>query len=220
MHVHQNVWRKNGSNLFGDGAGGPRAAGQQYVAGLLEHGLAHAVWLPKTERLPPAARLLLLPCGRVPGWDNWTLAVRAITGTDVATRIEQRDAATDCNTYLTTAGQFAAGLTGLRAGKGPPAPVTGDAYARADLPRPPRFFPEAYDGLASPALARNPSARAPSPPTWTCSPPRPPSSPSPAATGNATATRTPLSSPGTRRFGSPHDRAAILAAPTARGLPA
>lgn len=69
--------------------------------------------------------------------------------------MEQRDAAADCNIYLTMASQFAAGLAGLRAGKEPPEPTTGNAYARTDVPPLPRFFPEAYDALTGSALARD-----------------------------------------------------------------
>ena len=154
MHVHQSAWR-DGSNIFADGAGGLSTAGRHYTAGLLEHmpelGLFGSATPNAYHR---RADYSFAPTVAAWGWDNRSLAVRTVTGAESATRLEQRDASADCNIYLTMAGQFAAGLAGLRAGKEPPEPTTGNAYARKDLP-PLRFFPEACDALATSALARD-----------------------------------------------------------------
>ena len=67
MHVHQSVWR-DGSNLFGDGAGGLSAARRQYVAGLLEQMGALALFgSPTPNAYHRRGRLLLLPHGRLLG---------------------------------------------------------------------------------------------------------------------------------------------------------
>jgi len=162
MHVHQSVWRApagpaetgGGANLF-HSAGGLSNDGNAYVAGLVRH-LRELVLLGSAT--PNAyhrrADYSFAPTRICWGADNRTLAVRAITGSEGATRVEQRDAAADCNIYLAMAGQFAAGLTGLAARWTPPDPVTGNAYARTDLPLLPESFPEALDLLASSDLAR------------------------------------------------------------------
>ena len=155
MPVHQSA-RQDGRNIFADDTGGLSAAERHYVAGLLEH-MAGLALLGSATPNPYHRRAgySFAPTAACWGWDNRTLAVRAITGTEPATRVEQRDAAADCNIYLTMAGQFAAGLAGLRAGKEPPEPTTGNAYARTDLPPLPRYFPQAHDKLAGSALARD-----------------------------------------------------------------
>ena len=162
MHVHQSVWRApagpaetgGGANLF-HSAGGLSNDGNAYIAGLVRH-LRELVLLGSAT--PNAyhrrADYSFAPTRICWGADNRTLAVRAITGSEGATRVEQRDAAADCNIYLAMAGQFAAGLTGLAARWTPPDPVTGNAYARTDLPLLPESFPEALDLLASSDLAR------------------------------------------------------------------
>ncbi len=155
MHVHQSAWR-DGRNIFADGTGGLSTTGRFYVAGLLQHMAELALFGSGTPNAyHRRAGYSFAPTAACWGWDNRTLAVRAITGTESATRVEQRDAAADCNIYLTMASQFAAGLAGLRAGKEPPEPTTGNAYARTDVPPLPRFFPEAYDALTGSALARD-----------------------------------------------------------------
>jgi glutamine synthetase len=161
MHVHQSVWRvpaasaeTAGANLF-HSAAGLSDEGNAYIAGLVRY-MRELVLLGSAT--PNAyhrrADYSFAPTRICWGADNRTLAVRAITGSEGSTRVEQRDAAADCNIYLAMAGQFAAGLTGLAAGWTPPDPVTGNAYTRTDLPLLSESFPEALDLLASSDLAR------------------------------------------------------------------
>lgn len=163
MHVHQSVWRVPaasaetggaGANLF-HSADGLSDEGNAYIAGLVRY-MRELVLLGSAT--PNAyhrrADYSFAPTRICWGADNRTLAVRAITGSEGSTRVEQRDAAADCNIYLAMAGQFAAGLTGLAARWTPPDPVTGNAYIRTDLPLLPESFPEALDLLASSDLAR------------------------------------------------------------------
>jgi glutamine synthetase len=163
MHLHQSVWRRPGgpadpsggrANLF-HAAGQLSPEGHAYVAGLIRY-MRELVLLGSAT--PNAyhrrADYSFAPTRICWGADNRTLAVRVIAGSEGSTRVEQRDAAADCNVYLAMAGQFAAGLAGLAAGWSPPDPVTGNAYTRADLPLLPESFPEAVDLLASSDLAR------------------------------------------------------------------
>ena len=162
MHVHQSVWQSRAVAAAGDAranlfytAGGLSEAGHSYVAGLVRY-MRELVLLGSAT--PNAyhrrADYSFAPTRICWGADNRTLAVRAITGSAGSTRVEQRDAAADCNIYLAMAGQFAAGLAGLAGRWSPPDAVTGNAYTRADLPLLPESFPEALDLLASSELAR------------------------------------------------------------------
>lgn len=162
MHVHQSVWRVPGPSAKAGGAGANlfytagefSSEGHAYVAGLVRY-MRELVLLGSAT--PNAyhrrADYSFAPTRICWGADNRTLAVRVITGSEGASRVEQRDAAADCNIYLAMAGQFAAGLAGLGAGWSPPDPVTGNAYTRTDLPLLPESFPEAVDLLASSDLA-------------------------------------------------------------------
>lgn len=143
MHVHQSLWRGGRNVFFEDG--GLSEVARSYVAGLLDH-------LPELTlfgSLTPNAYHRRADFSFAPtvvcwGADNRTVAVRTVVGDEAGTRIETRDAAADANVYLALAGQFAAGMAGIRAGKEPPPPVEGDAYVRRDLPALPRTFEEAY----------------------------------------------------------------------------
>jgi glutamine synthetase len=146
MHVHQSVWAGARNVFFEDGC--LSARGRAYIAGLLDHMAEFALFGSLTPNAyHRRADFSFAPTVVCWGGDNRTVAVRAIEADEGATRIEQRDAAADCNVYLTFAGQFAAGLEGMRRMQEPPPAVEGDAYARHDLPMLPRSFREAYDLL-------------------------------------------------------------------------
>ena len=142
MHVHQSLWRE-GRNVMHE-AGALSELGRSYVAGLLAHMRGLALLGSHTPNAyHRRADYSFAPTIVCWGADNRTLAVRAITGSASATRVEQRDAAADCNVYLAFAGQFAAGHRGVTSTSVPPEPVTGNAYERRDLPPLPLTFPEA-----------------------------------------------------------------------------
>jgi glutamine synthetase len=130
-HVHLSCWQGD-LNAFGSDDGRMETA----IAGILDH--------------LPAASLLLNPTINsykrlVPGWfapinvswgdENRSCAVRAIRGPSPdRCRIECRRPGADANPYLAIAALVASAATGMRRDADPPAPVQGDAYARADLP--------------------------------------------------------------------------------------
>jgi glutamine synthetase len=152
LHVHQSLWR-DGTNAFyeEDGLSGVARA---YLAGLLDRMPELALFgSPTPNGYHRRADFSFSPTTVCWGGDNRTVAVRAVTGQEAATRIEQRDACADCNVYLAFAGQFLAGLDGIQRRLEPPDPVEGNAY-EAEAPRLPRTFLEAYELLDRSAGAR------------------------------------------------------------------
>jgi glutamine synthetase len=136
-HIHMSCWSGD-SNAFAPSdpsADLPQVLGAS-IAGILDH--------------LPAASLLLNPTVNsykrlVPGWfapinvswglENRSAAVRAIRSPrPELCRLECRRPGADANPYLALAAVVAAASDGIRRSAVPPAPVEGDAYARADLP--------------------------------------------------------------------------------------
>ncbi|MFM9272328.1 glutamine synthetase family protein [Pseudarthrobacter sp. NKDBFgelt] len=153
MHIHQSLWRY-GQNLFANGAG-LSDVGHHYVAGLLGY-MSEFTLLgsPTVNAYHRRSDGSFAPTVISWGSDNRTLAVRCVVGnSDSATRVEQRDAAADCNIHIALAGQIAAGLEGIRRQGTPPKPITGNAYAQ-NLERLPRTFLEAYEALQQSSYAR------------------------------------------------------------------
>lgn len=154
MHVHQSLWRA-GRNAFAEPDGSLSGMARSYLAGLLDR-MVDLTLLGSPTANAYHRRVSGSFAPTVVGWggDNRTLAVRAITSNPAATRLEQRDASADCNIYLALAGQVAAGMDGVGTGRIPPPPVTGNSYARTDLPRLPSSIVEAHDRFAASAFAR------------------------------------------------------------------
>ena len=65
------------------------------------------------------------------GFDNRTVALRAIPASGAAARIENRIAGADANPYLVIAASLAAGLYGVAEGLTPPPPIVGNGYEQA-----------------------------------------------------------------------------------------
>ncbi|CAH0999194.1 Glutamate--isopropylamine ligase [Neolewinella maritima] len=115
-HLHQSVWGDDNVNLFHEPAGryGMSVQGEQYLAGQLQ--------------LLPALMPLFAPFVNsykryVPGswaavranWgiDNRTVALRYVSGTPSAARLELRVPGADANPYLVMAAALTAGLYGI-----------------------------------------------------------------------------------------------------------
>jgi glutamine synthetase len=154
MHLHQSLWRE-GRNAFSEDAGLSSIA-TRYAAGLLSRIQEYSLFgSPTPNAYHRRSDYTFAPTRASWGADNRTLAVRAVADHPNSTRLEQRDAAADCNIYLALAGQISAGLEGVSQGLEPPAQVVGDSYSREDLPTLPRTFLEAYDQLATSAAAKS-----------------------------------------------------------------
>jgi glutamine synthetase len=158
-HIHMSCWNE-GRNAFagpGVGPGSVPAAMQSVIAGVLEH--------------LPGASLLLNPTINsykrlVPGWfapvnvswglENRSSAVRAIRSQrSEVCRIECRRPGADANPYLALAALAVSAADGLRRNAQPPAPVQGDAYARADLPMLPGSLEAAVRAFESDDILRD-----------------------------------------------------------------
>jgi len=153
MHVHQSLWRGDDNVLHGGHELSP--AGRHYVAGLLRRMREFTLFgSPSPNAYHRRSDYTFSPTVLCWGFDNRTLAVRAIVGTPGSTRFEQRDASAEANPYLVFAGQLSAGMEGVSDGIEPPEPLTGDAYSRGDLERLPTSFGEAYRLLEESDAAR------------------------------------------------------------------
>lgn len=155
MHFHQSLWDGE-RNLFWAGEEGRLSPpGEAYLAGLMEA-------MPEMTMLgSPSQRAYLrrddysfCPTSACWGGDNRTVAARVIAEHEPVTRVEQRDASSDANPYLALAAQVAAGLDGMDAGLSAPPMVTGNAYARDDLPPLPSSLAEALGLFAASDRAR------------------------------------------------------------------
>lgn len=132
FHTHYSLW-KNGKNAFAD-KGKLNDVGLSFLAGLqsrmAEMSIAGST-TPNAYRRRRAGTFC--PINTSWGYDNRTVALRIIDGTDNAVRIEKRDGAADCNPYYLLACDLAAGLDGVEAGMKPKGPATlGDAYKLTD----------------------------------------------------------------------------------------
>lgn len=157
-HLHQALTRPEAeATAFapsaGSGAAGApgygvlSATGGHYVAGLLAHARAAAVFTTPTvngyKRYQP---LSLAPERIVWGIDNRGAMIRAIGGRgDPATRIENRSGEPSANPYLYVASQLASGLDGVDR-ELDPGPPTDEPYV-TDAERLPRSLAEALDAL-------------------------------------------------------------------------
>ncbi|MGW7545271.1 glutamine synthetase family protein [Streptomyces sp. NPDC054770] len=155
MHVHQSLWRDDVNAFRDDSADhGLSETALQYLAGLHAHiRELSLLGSPTANDFKRRQDNTFCPTTVTWGADNRTVAIRTITAGG-GTRIEQRDAAADCNPYLAVAGQLAAGLAGIREGLTPPPPCKGDAYAEPTAARLPVGVPEASELLERSALAR------------------------------------------------------------------
>ncbi|MGX6448235.1 glutamine synthetase family protein [Patulibacter sp. S7RM1-6] len=161
-HLHQSLRDlETGAGAFvpraadGAPAGVLSSTGQRYLAGLLTHARAAAVFTTPTvngyKRYVPFS---LAPDRVLWGIDNKGAMVRAVGGPgDPATRLENRSGEPAANPYLYVASQVISGLDGLDHELDPGAP-TDDPYA-TDAPLLPRSLAEALDALeADPVFAR------------------------------------------------------------------
>lgn len=132
FHTHYSLW-KDGKNAFAEN-GRLNGLGYAFLAGLqsrmAEMSIAGSTTPNAYRRRRPGT---FCPINTAWGFDNRTVALRIIEGSDKAVRIEKRDGAADCNPYYLLACELAAGLDGIEANMSPKGPATlGDAYKLED----------------------------------------------------------------------------------------
>ncbi len=136
MHVHFSVLDEHGKNIY-VGEDGPSDALMHSVGGLLENmGESMAVFAPHQNsyrRLRPSEHA---PTYASWGFDNRSAAVRVITASKPATRIEQRVAGADTNPYLVLAMILSAALAGMKEKTAPGGAISGDDHAINHEPLP------------------------------------------------------------------------------------
>jgi glutamine synthetase len=138
-HIHVSPkCLKTGKNLFYDEKGKHHMSPlmEQFVGGMVKY---MKEFLPlTTPTINSYTRLVKgfwAPTAATWGIENRTCALRAITGSEKAQRMEYRVGAADGNPYLSAAAIIAAGLCGIEEKCSLPDPVTGNAYeVQDDLP--------------------------------------------------------------------------------------
>lgn len=136
MHVHFSILDEHGRNIF-VGEDGPSEKLMHSVGGLLQNmGESMAVFAPHQNsyrRLRPSEHA---PTYASWGFDNRSAAVRVITASKPATRIEHRVAGSDTNPYLVLAMILSAALAGMKERLAPGGAITGDDHAINHEPLP------------------------------------------------------------------------------------
>ena len=153
LHTHFSVLDAKGDNIFDSGGPKGTAVLRNAVAGCLsamhDSALIFAPHANSYERLVPGKHA---PTAVSWGYENRTAAIRIPAGNPSARRIEHRVAGGDVNPYLMLAAILGAALDGIETGAEPPAPVTGNAYAIADLPQIPISWEAAIDAFESSSI--------------------------------------------------------------------
>jgi len=136
MHVHFSILNEKGENIY-VGEDGPSDALFHSVGGLLESmGESMAICAPHQNsyrRLRPSEHA---PTYASWGFDNRSAAVRVITASKPATRIEHRVAGSDTNPYLVLAMILSAALAGMKEKLSPGGAISGDDHAVSHEPLP------------------------------------------------------------------------------------
>lgn len=150
FHAHYSVWRE-GKNIFAE-KGKLSKLGLGFLAGLQKRIAENAIVGSTTPNAFRRRRAYTFcPTSANWGYDNRTVALRVIEGSDSAVRVEKRDASADCNPYYLLACDIAAGLDGMAQGLVPTEPCLGDGYA----PDAPGLGPLPNNLGAAVALAEN-----------------------------------------------------------------
>ncbi|NOD83928.1 glutamine synthetase family protein [Ruegeria sp. HKCCD6119] len=144
FHTHYSLW-KDGKNAFADN-GKINGTGKSFIAGLQKRMCETAICGSGTvngyRRRQPYT---FCPINTSWGYDNRTVGIRVIEGSDSAVRVEKRDAGADANPYLLLAAEIAAGLDGIEQGLSPSEPTTGNGYEEGIGDPIPTDLPTAID---------------------------------------------------------------------------
>jgi glutamine synthetase len=154
-HLHQSLAR-DGENAFW--AGGPDVlsiTGRHYLGGLVTCAPALSAFAtPFVNSYRRPSPELWAPTNASWGWDNRQAAIRAITSSRAATRLEYRRPGADLNPYLAIAACIDSGLHGIREQIEPPRASVGAAFDDPTAGRYPSSLTEAADLLEASTLAR------------------------------------------------------------------
>lgn len=154
VHLHHSLWR-DGVNAFSD-KGKLSQLGKWYLGGLMAHMPELALCgSPTPNSFKRRHAYTFCPQRATWGYDNRTVALRVIEGSENSVRIEQRDASSDANPYLVIAAQIAAGLDGIERQLDPGAPTEGDAYADTTKALLPTNIPDAVTQMEASDFARD-----------------------------------------------------------------
>jgi glutamine synthetase len=156
-HLHQSiVSREGGENAFMAKEGGEALSrfGRHYLAGLLRHARASAVFAsPTINGYKRYRSYSLAPDRAIWGRDNRGAMVRVLGGPgDPATRLENRIGEPAANPYLYMASQVLAGLDGIDRALDPPPPA--DTPYETEAPALPKTLREALDALQADGFFR------------------------------------------------------------------
>ena len=157
-HLHQSiVSRTNGENAFmaKEGSDALSPFGRHYLAGLLQHARASAVFAtPTINGYKRYRAYTLAPDRAIWGRDNRGVMVRVLGGpNDPSTRLENRIGEPAANPYLYMASQILAGLDGVDRALDPPA--SADAPYETKAPALPKTLREAVDALQHDSFFRD-----------------------------------------------------------------
>lgn len=131
-HVHQSLWKTDGTPAFLDenGPHGMSDLMQRYVAGLLAHAPDITLFLaPNINSYKRYVAGTFAPTRAVWSLDNRTAGFRLVGEGTKGIRIENRIGGADLNPYLAFAAQLAAGMAGIEKGLKLEDAFTGDAYS-------------------------------------------------------------------------------------------
>ncbi|MCG7632917.1 glutamine synthetase family protein [Gordonia McavH-238-E] len=155
LHVHQSLWAGD-RNVFYDGSADDRlsSTARHYIAGmqktLREFTAVFAPFITSYKRFEEESA-----AGTQVAWavGNRTTALRAVKGSEGATRIENRTPGSDGNSYLVLAAMLAGGLWGIENELDPGPAYEGNAYADESLERVPSTLAEAVEIFAQSEVA-------------------------------------------------------------------
>lgn len=156
-HVHQSAINANGGNIFADGKGGLSDLARYYVAGVLKCLPAIvALFWPNLNSYKRTVEGSWTGLNATWGIENRTTALRAVVGSDSATRVENRLPGADACPHLVIASCVAAGAHGIREKLECPEPRTGNAYLLSDddAPRLPKSLDAALEAMRRSEIVR------------------------------------------------------------------
>ena len=146
MHIHQNLFSKNDSNLFCDDEGNNTKEFLHFIGGLQTYlpdaMLLFAPYVNSYRRFVIDASA---PINTHWGIENRTVAFRVPSSQPKSRRIENRIPGADTNPYLAISASLACGYLGLNEKIDPEKPIAGDAFERRH--NIPKYLPDALKRL-------------------------------------------------------------------------